>query len=151
MKILLVEDADYKRDMVYSFINRQFEKSSVTFSKSYSSAVKLLIEENFDLAIIDMSLPTFDKTNGDEGGEFRTYGGLDIARQIKRRKISTKFLFLTQYKSFTGDPKLQQLSDIDALAKDNYHNLYLGLVSYEHNENIWKSNLLEIISGINHV
>ena len=144
MNILLVEDGEYKSERVVEFIQERFKNSTVDLCRSYSSAIKNMIKNDYDLTILDMSLPTFDN-NGQSGGEFRAYGGLDIARQIKRRKINVNFLFLTQYKSFTDNPALGGLEDIDKIAKEEYKDKYLGCIFYEHAGFEWKDELGEVI------
>lgn len=148
MKLLIAEDAEYKLNTIMHFIENEYKEIEIHVTNSYSSAIKSLVSNNFDLAILDMSLPTFDKVDGDEGGEFRTYGGLDIARQIKRRSLLVKFLFLTQYRSFIGDPKLQNSKSIDEKARSLYPEQYLGLIPYENNENLWKEELGRLIEGL---
>lgn len=148
MNILIVEDGLYKSERVQEFINSSFENTCIRVVKSYSSGVKELVENAFELVILDMSLPTFDEVNGQGGGDKRMYGGLDIARQIKRRKINCSFLFLTQHQSFTDNPQLSKLSDIDLKARSEYGKKYLGCIYYEHAGFKWKDELKELIDGI---
>lgn len=147
MKILLVEDGDYKSQRVLEYINTTFKNIEVLLACSYSSGVKSLVENKPDLVILDMSLPTFDMTNGQGGGEKRMYGGLDIARQIQRRKVNSPFVFLTQHRDFTENPKLEKLSDIDEEAKSKYGSLYLGYIFYEHAGFEWKDKLKDILGN----
>ncbi|WMO15694.1 response regulator [Pseudoalteromonas piscicida] len=145
MKILLVEDGDYKSQRVLEYINTTFENIEVLLACSYSSGVKSLVANKPDLVILDMSLPTFDMINGQGGGEKRMYGGLDIARQIQRRKVNSPFVFLTQHRDFTENPKLEKLSDIDEEAKSKYGSLYLGYIFYEHAGFEWKDKLKDVL------
>ena len=146
MKLLIVEDGEYKSERVLEYIQSSFEKFEVSVACSYSSGVKAIVQEQPDLVILDMSLPTFDVINGQGGGDKRMYGGLDIARQIKRRKIKSSFLFLTQHKSFTENPKLEKLSDIDVKARSDYGKQYLGYIFYEHAGFDWKDKLREVLN-----
>lgn len=145
MKLLLVEDGDYKSQRVLEYISSTFATFDVTLACSYSSGVKMLVEIKPDIVILDMSLPTFDAINGQGGGEKRMYGGLDIARQIQRRKVNSPFLFLTQHRDFTENPKLEKLADIDEVAKSMYGDLYLGYIFYEHAGFEWKDKLKEVL------
>ncbi|GAB2918231.1 response regulator transcription factor [Rheinheimera gaetbuli] len=147
MNLLLVEDGPYKSDRVQEFILSTFSNFTVSVVRSYSSGVKALVSLNYDLIILDMSLPTFDTINGQGGGDKRMYGGLDIARQIHRRKIDSKFLFLTQHRSFSENPKLEKLADIDHVARDIYGEQYLGYIFYEHAGFDWKDKLKEILDN----
>lgn len=146
MKLLIVEDGQYKSERVVEYLETTFNTFNIDVACSYSSGVKKIVEQKPNLIILDMSLPTFDVNNGQGGGEKRMYGGLDIARQIKRRKIDCCFLFLTQHNSFTENPKLEKLSDIDKVAKESYGDQYLGYIYYEHAGYKWKDELKEVLS-----
>ncbi|MEZ9128124.1 response regulator [Vibrio splendidus] len=144
MKILIVEDGEYKIDRVRSFIIEHYKSAHCKVSQSYSSAIKMLVENEFSLVILDMSLPTFDKTNGNDGGIFRTYGGLDIARQIKRRKLQCDFVFLTQHESFDDKKTIQ---DIHKQSIESYGDRYKGSIFYEHSGYEWKEKLDKVIKN----
>ncbi|KPV95327.1 hypothetical protein AN214_02550 [Pseudoalteromonas sp. P1-9] len=147
MKLLIVEDGQYKSERVVEYIETTFDSFEISIACSYSTGVKFIVEERPEIVILDMSLPTFDEVNGQGGGDKRMYGGLDIARQIQRRKINSSFLFLTQHESFTENPKLGKRSDIDRMAKETYAELYLGYIYYEHNGFKWKDELKDILSS----
>lgn len=143
-KVLLVEDGDYKSKRVLCFLNDNLIDAEITIKKSYSSALKELTSSSFDFVIIDLSLPTFDSDNGENGGDFRAYGGLDIARQMKRRGIKTPFIFLTQYNSFSNDKTSLKINDIQRIASDE-HVHFMGCIYYEHSGSQWQKELKEIL------
>ncbi|EJN6958943.1 hypothetical protein [Photobacterium damselae] len=145
LKVLLIEDGEYKSKRVMDFLNEELGVKSVVLKQSYSSAVKELVKGSYDFAIIDMSLPTFDQFPGEVSDDFRAFGGLDIARQIKRRSINLKFVFLTQYQSLTDDNNSMDISDINKFATENYDEKYLGCIYYEHSGSQWKEELKEVI------
>jgi CheY-like chemotaxis protein len=144
MKILIVEDGEYKVDRVSNFIRDNFKDTTCNVARSYSSANIEIVESTYDLVILDMSLPTFDKVNGTGGGEFRDFGGMDIARQIKRRKIRSDFIFLTQHELFAGK---ETLEDIHEKSLKNYDERYKGSIFYEHSGYEWKEKLERIIKS----
>ncbi|EOW0799669.1 hypothetical protein ACN2MB_000559 [Vibrio parahaemolyticus] len=92
-KILLVEDGDYKSKSVLSYLEIDLSCSNVDVVVSYSSAVRSLASGLYELAIIDMSLPTFDQNQDELNNDFRALAGLEIARQISRRNIGINFVF----------------------------------------------------------
>lgn len=147
LNILLVEDGEYKSNRITAFLKNELEINKVTLRKSYSSAVKELVQNRFDFAIIDMSLPTFDQTETDISDDFRAFGGLDIARQIKRRSIDVNFLFLTQHLSLIEDSSCMDLSEIDFFSKKNYEKTYKGIIYYEHSGSLWKESLKGILGN----
>ena len=144
-KILLVEDGDYKSKSVLNFLKSELNCLNVEIAVSYSSAVRNLVTNQFELAIIDMSLPTYDQKQDGLGNDFRALAGLDIARQIERRNIDIKFVFLTQYQSLSTAGNSLELQEINRLAIDKYKEKFKGAIYYEHSGSQWKEELKEFI------
>ncbi|MFS7195565.1 response regulator [Rahnella inusitata] len=148
MKLLIIEDNEYKSEKIRNFLIEHDKDYYITVTHSYSSAIKSFGEHTFDFAIIDMSLPTFDRVAGEPPGEFRTFGGLDIAKQIHRKKMHLKYIFLTQYDSFADDDKNYSLENIENLAKEKYPINFLGCIYYDNSNVAWKNKILSILREI---
>ncbi|CAM3616460.1 response regulator transcription factor [Rahnella victoriana] len=148
MKILLVEDSDYKRDRIQDFLKEQVPNIEIEVGASYSSGLNFLVDNSYDLAIIDMSLPNYDRVIGVPDVEFRTYGGRDLSRQIKRRKLNVKFVFLTQFDSFSDKGKNLNLASIEVEEKINHPQNFLGCIYYEHAGYNWKDNLINVMNKL---
>ncbi|MBD6974615.1 response regulator, partial [Vibrio parahaemolyticus] len=114
---------------------------------SYSSAVRSLASGAYELAIIDMSLPTFDQNKDELNNDFRALAGLDIARQISRRNIEVNFVFLTQYESLSTADNSMSLNEINDFAKEKYPNRFKGAIFYEHSGSQWKEKLKEFVAN----
>lgn len=101
ISILVVEDNEFKRKRIVEVIYAEFKEVVVTECYSFTSAWKMISRTQYDLVLLDMSLPTFDKSSSESGGDFRVFGGKEIARKMKKRNCHSKFLFITQYKNFS--------------------------------------------------
>ena len=144
-KILLVEDGDYKSKSVLEYLELELYCDNVDVVVSYSSAVRALATGKYELAIIDMSLPTFDQNQDELNNDFRALGGLDIARQIARRRIQVEFVFLTQYESLSTPDNSMSLQEINKFATEKYPEIFKGAIFYEHSGSQWKEKLKEFI------
>ncbi|MBE4502509.1 response regulator, partial [Vibrio parahaemolyticus] len=100
MKILIIEDNEHKREKVCAFIQSLKYGIELYESASFNSGIKAISKFDLDLIILDMSLPTHDKSANESGGRFRVYGGKDIVRKMRRKSITTPFVILTQYSNF---------------------------------------------------
>jgi CheY-like chemotaxis protein len=81
MKILLVEDDEYKIDLIVPFIKSMILDVDLTFAASVKSAKKELDNDNeIHVVLLDMTLPTFDMTAGSSGGRPQGFGGLEVLR-----------------------------------------------------------------------
>ncbi|RAY88508.1 hypothetical protein DP190_00010 [Enterobacter cloacae] len=145
MNILIIEDNEYKTQKIIDFISSEFPESIISSSRSYSSGVSLLSSESFDFAIIDMSLPTFDKDAGMPSSEFRTFGGMDIAKFIKRKRLTLQYILLTQYISFASDDKSYDLTNIEKMMTDKYPENYRGCIKYDNSSIVWKEAVKELM------
>ncbi len=80
MKILLVEDEYPKRQNILNFLKGLKLDLEISFANSANSALDSIDIEIPDLMILDMSLPTFDINDHDNGGTPRGFGGEDVLR-----------------------------------------------------------------------
>lgn len=148
INILVVEDNEFKRKRIVDTIKVEFENTEIIECYSFTSAWKMITKVNFDLILLDMSLPTFDKTATNSGGDFRVFGGKEIARKMNKRKKNIKFAFITQYKSFSDNVNSYSY---DALKKEllsHYIDSCLGFILYSNNQSDWREELIDIIKRV---
>lgn len=147
IKILIVEDNMHKRQSIISSINSYFKNAIIDEAHSFTSAWSLLLTNNYSFALLDMSLPTFDKTETNTGGTFRVFGGKELARKIVRRKIQTPFLFITQYKNFSEDKSSHSFESLKKELTENYPEQCKGFIFYSNANSEWKDEITNIIKG----
>ncbi len=145
-QILLVEDNNHKRVKIVDVIHEINNEAIVTEALSYTSGWQNLLDKSFDLVVLDMSLPTYDVTGSEPGGKFRTFGGKEIARKIKRRGIKSKFFFITQYESFNNVNGTQSLKSIEEELILEYADQCVGVIYFDSSNVIWKEKLNKMIN-----
>ena len=146
MNILIIEDNQLKREKVREFVKTSFD-ANLFEACSYNSGVKTAIANDFDFIILDMSMPTFDRTDATNGGRFRAIGGKEIASKLFKIKRLVPFAVLTGYKDFSVDARNLSIEEIDELLKSVGDN-YRGCVLYDVAESGWKEKLFEIIRRV---
>ncbi|MGS4681979.1 hypothetical protein ACKURH_22815 [Enterobacter soli] len=149
MKILLIEDNILKREKIINYINESFTNIEIMSAGSYNIGLSLSLKGDYDLIILDMSLPTFEKTESNRGGRFRVFGGREIAQRLKRAGKLPKFLIVTGYKDFIDDAgklTIEQVSD----HLMEMSSLFLGVILYESSSSKWKTDLADAITGCKH-
>ncbi len=149
MEILIIEDNEHKRNKVRSFIESLDINVTLHEAASYNSGVKSISENDIDLIILDMSLPTHDKSPTETGGRFRVYGGKDIIKKMTRNKISTPFVILTQYSSFGEGENKKNIDDLSQELGSQYKGKYIDTIHYETSSYEWKERLLKVINSRN--
>jgi CheY-like chemotaxis protein len=137
-ELLLVEDNSHKRDRIVNFLHESFPHWVVVEAHSFTAASRHVLGKHFSVILMDMSLPTYSKSESDSGGRFRTFGGREIARKALRRGIHTRILFLTQYEAFSDQGTSKTLQTLDEEMKTEYGDMYAGLIHYDSSKSIWK-------------
>ncbi|HHR5881042.1 TPA: response regulator [Providencia alcalifaciens] len=148
ISLLVVEDNEFKRKRIVDTIKTEFENIEVTECYSFTSAWKTIAKVSFDLILLDMSLPTFDKTATNSGGDFRVFGGKEIARKMNKRNKDIKFAFITQYKSFSDNVNSYSYGALKEELLNNYIDSCLGFILYSNNQSDWREELVSIIKRI---
>jgi CheY-like chemotaxis protein len=147
MKILVVEDEDPKRRNVLHTIHEIVVDASIEEAKSVTSALKALKQDQFDLVLLDMSLPSFDVGPGESGGRPQGFGGTELLRSMDRMNLSVPVIVVTAYEAFSSGAA--QIS-LDALRTDlmqKFPNLFRGLVFYDSIFSTWSDELRSLIQS----
>lgn len=142
MKILIVEDNNDKRNNIKKFLQKRLGDVVFGEARSYSAGISEIYNGNWDLIILDMSLPTYDITHTETGGEMKAMAGKDILKRMKNRKVNTPVIIVTQFDVF-GEKQVS-LSSLNEEFKELYNHLWQGTVSYD--KLTWQMELDEIIS-----
>tara|TARA_R110001606_G_scaffold7202_1_gene31986 strand:- start:1865 stop:2311 length:447 start_codon:yes stop_codon:yes gene_type:complete len=142
MRILVIEDDDNKYNPVRNFLMEVYNDDAIiVHKKSFQSGMEILYAEKFDLLILDMSIPNFDVTELDDGGDTLDRGGEFILEEMDRENIITKAIIITQYEEFKG----VSLAEIDENLMEEFKESYLGCVSYNTGYDSWKNELQELL------
>jgi DNA-binding NarL/FixJ family response regulator len=147
MNIIIIEDNEFKRKKLYDFLIDLESIKTIDTAFSYSSGLNKCLNNNYDLLILDMSMPTYDKSTLETGGRFRTYGGKEILRQLKRKNKSKPFIVVSQYPKFSENEETLSLEEIGNSLFELFPIDYLGLVFYDTSSAVWKSELEKLILG----
>lgn len=150
LELLLVEDNSHKRDRIVTFVREFFPKWIISEANSFAAASRLVLDNEYAVILMDMSLPTYSKSEEDSGGRFRTFGGREIARKILRRGISTKILFVTQYEAFSNQGTSKTLEILDEEMKVEYGLIYAGLTHYDSSKSNWKEDISKVLEKAEH-
>ena len=102
-----------------------------------------MLGNTYDLILLDMTLPIFEKSEGEDGEQMFEDGGRRIMRRMKSKKIVTPCYVITQY------DKIQDVTieTMDIELKNMFSNIYKGYIFYQSNSNVWKTKLSEVIEN----
>lgn len=148
--VLIVEDDEPKLRAISRFFEQNFERWEVTEARSLSSAIAGISGNCFDIAIIDMSLPTYDMNDSTMGGGTpQGFGGEDIIRFISTTAPDTWMIVVTQYDVFQDEEGegSRSLSEIDESLSAEIGSKFLGVVFYSGQYGDWQISLLDMLKS----
>jgi len=145
MKVLVIEDDDLKFELLAGFFKEDARGDVLVRAASYQSGIMKLVEETFDLVLLDMTLPVSDLELSPVGMEWLTFGGQLVLRECKRRKLSARIVVVSQYKAFVRDNEevsFEQLRDEILLQNQE---LVIGCVHLDRAADNWRQEILNLI------
>lgn len=137
-KILLIEDDQKKVDDIKSFIIDNYKNIDLTIKESYQSGLKEIMTNEFDLLMLDMSLPTWDLADYEGVGSFEKFGGFKIMKEMDRKKKIVKTILITMFDDFGESDSSITLNQIDEIFSTQFSQFYMGYVFYNSKESNWK-------------
>lgn len=141
MKIILIEDDNYKADKIIEYLN--YLGHNVILKQSYNSGLREILRGDYEFALLDMTLPTFDTSHNNTVNFIRHFGGEDIISELQRREKYLPSLVVTQYQTFdSGEKSIDELNE--ELFK-KYSPIYKGVLYYNSSTIEWQKELREYL------
>lgn len=148
-KIILIEDNNLKANDIIEFLkeNSAFD-FDIVLKDSYRNGLKELFTNNYDLLLLDMSLPTRDEYQSSVNQGYEKFGGYAIMKELKRKNKELPVILITMFKEFGGGSNFLNLEELDNICKDEFADFYLDYVFYSSQEGNWKEKLTKIIKQL---
>ena len=151
VRVLVIEDDEPKLAAIEKLIREELPDADVRSARSLTSAVSALTEEDVDLAVIDMSLPTYDFSTDKAGGGLpQKFGGEDVLRFIESERPETLTVVVTQYEEFSDSKGRgsRSLSDLRESLGRLMGPSFLGVIHYSGQQGEWRARLREIVGRL---
>ncbi len=145
MKIAIIEDNIHKRKKIISFLDFNYKGIVYDEASSYSSGLDMLEKEKFDFLILDMSMPTYDITKDESGGNFRVFGGKDILKRLKRKNKLLPFVIVTQYTTFSETTGVKTLEELTKEISQLFLEYFKKVIFYDTTSTAWKDELARVM------
>lgn len=146
MKILIVEDNKNKLLRLKEFIigMRLADDVEFTEANSFTSGIRKINEKSWDVIILDMSLPTYDITHRENGGDKKPVAGKEIMKRMIHKNIIIPVVIVTQFETF-GENRIT-LDILNEEFKNKFKEVWKGTIFYEGDE--WQDGLNQILRDI---
>lgn len=143
MKILLVEDEVHKMEELSACLQAAYpQDASIKHVDSVRAAVLSVSENDYDLIVLDMALPTFSADGGGtERGHDQALGGVEVLRALKSRGSNSRIIIITQYPEITIGGSRVKLNAAPPLLSKRYGQKVVAGVLYKYRS---KSNAIKM-------
>ena len=139
MKILLADDDINKRERIGNFIKLKYKEIIITEQKSYQSTLKDILNNTYDLILLDMTMPTYDIAIGEHGGRVKVFAGKEVMRKMLRRNRIIPVIIITQFERF-GDDKIS-FEELNQQLQYTYKDIFLEIIYYHNGLSGWQNKL----------
>lgn len=148
IRTILIEDDSKKIEDIKEYVTNKLGCEYFTVRESYQSGIREILKNDFDLLLLDMSIPTFDKSPSESGGPYEKFGGYKVLREIIRKKRPVKTILITMFDDFGESDLSITLSQINSSLKKEFSSIYIGSVFYHARENKWQEDLKNLIQSL---
>lgn len=145
MKILIVEDDENKRNQLTGFLKNEFPAVDLQTANSLQSGLRAIIAGGVNLILLDMTMPTFDIGENEDGGRPQAYAGREILRQMERREINIPVVVVTQFDRFGEGNDALTIEELNEQLVQEHRGVYAGAIYYDVTLGGWKERLTQII------
>ena len=145
MKILIIEDDSNKMRRIAKELREICKDVQLSEARSYQSGVRYLMSDQFDFLLLDMSLPTFDISQEEDGFQVDPFSGRNILQELKRKHVLVPTAVITMFETFGDGADLMTLDELDKDLADNYPTIFRGVIYYNSSEINWKESLKKLI------
>jgi CheY-like chemotaxis protein len=139
--ILFIEDNRAKADDVSLFMNENYPEINFEIKESFTSGLRELFKNRYDLLFLDMSIPTREGDANSLINNFEQLGGYQILSEMKRKKKQIPTILITMFNEFGVNSSFFNLNEIDELCMNEFSDFYLGAVYYTSRDATWKEKL----------
>lgn len=149
MKILIVEDDNYKADAIKECLQDNFRDTLIDVAESLASGLFYLMDGNdYQLIVLDMSMPSFDISEKDPtGGAPESYAGEDFLSHMTLLGLVTPVVVVTQYDNFGSDDQQVSLTKLSKKLRLEHPEIYVGSVYFKVSSTAWKVELLKLLES----
>ena len=146
MKILIIEDNHNKLKQIKSFLIEMCPDASIHDALSYTAGLRRIYAEEWDVLLLDMSLPVYDMSQQETGGDKKSIAGKEIMKRMIHRKIYIPTIIITQFDTF-GENEIS-IKSLNSEFEKDLSIIWRGTINYEDSTNKWMIELKELLDKV---
>lgn len=144
MNVLIVEDNKNKYEQISALISQLYTECNIERAASFISGKNKVYENKWDIIIMDVTLPTYDITHTERGGDKRPVAGKNLMKRMINRKINIPVIVITQFETF--DNNRISLASLNQEFEQEFQSIWKGTIFYEKDD--WRLQLKDMLYNI---
>lgn len=139
MKILIIEDNYSKLKQIRLFVKQSYPDVSIHDAVSYTAGLRRIYAEKWDILLLDMSLPVYDMSQQETGGDKKSIAGKEIMKRMINKNIFIPTIVITQFDTF-GENEIS-IKTLNVEFEESLNKVWCGTINYDDSSNKWKIDL----------
>lgn len=147
-KILFIEDNKTKTEDVKTVLAKIDIIKELVIKTSFTSGLKEFFTNDYDILLLDMSLPTREDIFSNSIDNFEQLGGYKIMSEMKRKNKKIPTILITMFSEFGIGKSFMDVNELDGMLNENFNDFYKGYIYYSSQQESWKKQLTLSIKDI---
>lgn len=145
MRMLLVEDDEYKQTKVEKVLFSALTGLELVVAKSVRDAVRCMQGDCFDHIVLDIALPSHGQVPGGGAGLPMPAGGIEVLLELSFQTRNDPVTILTQYPEIEFDGRLVDLKRAKRLLEQSINATIIDVIHFEMDQDHWEVQLKKAV------
>ncbi|WP_126933660.1 response regulator [Corallococcus sp. AB018] len=151
MKILIVEDDQFKSKQITALVRESFPAASMAYARSVHSGKEEVRQGEVDFILLDMSLPAYDIGSNDPGGRPQAFGGRELLGYMDFLGLSIPTIVVTQFERFGVGEEEMDILTLGSILRTSFSDNFVDIIYYNVASEQWKHSLRRAFLSVNRV
>lgn len=138
MKVLLIEDDHFKQELVEQALRELRPGVDLTVGRSVQQAVRLLAADQYDMIVLDISLPSHESRPGGSQPISQPSGGVEVLLELSYEGRSDRVLIVTQYPDIEYNGRLYPLNRFSQAVSASVSVSIVDVIYFNAQDNAWR-------------
>ncbi|RXE52671.1 MULTISPECIES: response regulator [Pseudomonas fluorescens group] len=148
MKILIVEDDDYKLERIKAFAKGEFDSVVMTTSDNLKVALEAIAEDSYDLIFVDMAIPSHPTMAGQGTPVPFNTGGLSVLMELAALNRKDPCIIITQYPDIEISGEYIPLSQVKEKLPLLLECEVMACIFYDEDNDVWQNELTAVFKDV---
>tara|TARA_R110000737_G_scaffold343453_1_gene369432 strand:- start:3293 stop:3730 length:438 start_codon:yes stop_codon:yes gene_type:complete len=137
MKVLIIEDDDYKAQNLVAFTEKKFPRVYIDVAVSLIEAIDAIDDKVYDLILVDMAIPSHTAVQGEGAPISFLTGGIDVLLELSEMERDDVCIVITQHPSIEISGEHYSLEDATRCFKELLGCNVKACIYYVQDEEKW--------------